>query len=132
MALDIGVDAGSSLGLVWDEPTLCLQDDALYWFLHPLFERLRAQTSQYVDLYGDASFEGASLQALRKMLAQARSLAESRPETWEVHVGTQLAPVLRELWKPVDRKTLLNLIAQWERVVARADGLGRPVVCIGD
>lgn len=132
MSLDIGVGDGSSLIPMRDEPSLSLEGDAIYWFLHPLFDRLRLQTGQYVDLYGDASFADWRLVALKRMLAQARDLAEAQLETWEVHVGTQVTPVLRELWEPLRREKLLELIAQWERVVARAEALGRPVVCFGD
>jgi hypothetical protein len=132
MPLDIGVGDGTSPVPLRDEPLLSLGDDAVYSFLHPLLERLRWETGQYVDLYGDASFAGWRLAALQRMLAQARLLAESQPETWEVHVGTQLAPTLRDLWSPLDRKTFLDLITRWERIVERAEELGRPVVCFGD
>lgn len=132
MALDIGVGDGSSLVLFQGEPSLWLEDDAPYWFLHPLFERLQAQTGQYIDLYGDASFVGEQLAALKQMLTEARRLAESQPDSWEVHVGTQVSPFHQELYKKLDRWVLLNLIAAWEQVVVRAEQLGHPVVCIGD
>jgi len=132
MSLDIGVGDGSSPVPIRGEPSLCLEDDALYWFLHPLFEQLQAETGQYIDLYGNASFANDKLDALKRMLAQARTQAESQPDTWEVHVGTQLLPVRREVWNSLTRETLLELIARWERVVARAEELRRPVVCFGD
>jgi hypothetical protein len=132
MALDIGVGDGSSLVPVQGEPSLWLEDAAPYWFLHPLFERLAAVTGQYIDLYGDASFAGEQLAALKQMLTEARRLAESQPGPWEVHIGTQMSPVHRELYKRLDRGVLLDLIAAWERVVVRAEQLGRPVVCFGD
>ncbi len=132
MALEIGVGDGSSFIPVQLEPSLYLENDALYWFLHPLFERLRVETGQYIDLYGDASFAGDSLQALQQMLAQARALAESQPNSWKVLVGTQIMPVRRELRETLRRETLLDLLSRWERVVARAEELGQPVVCWGD
>ena len=132
MSVDIGVGDGCLLVPTRDEPSLSLEDDAICSFLHPPFDQLRLQTGQYVDLYGDASFADWRLVALKRMLAQARDLAEAQLETWEVHVGTQITPVLRELWKPLSREKLLELIAQWERVIVRAEELGRPVVCFGD
>lgn len=119
MALDIGVGDGSSPVPLRDEPLLSLQDDAVYSFLHPLFERLRTETGRYIDLYGDASFSGWRLAALKRMLGQARSLAESLPE--------KPAP-----GNPLRRGTLSTLITNWERIVARAEELGRPVACFGD
>jgi hypothetical protein len=132
MALDIGMGDGSSYVPVPGEPLLWLEDDAPYWFLHPLFERLATQTGQYIDLYGDASFAGEQLTALREMLIEAQRLAESQPDSWQVHVGTQVLPLHQECFKRLDREVLLRLLATWERVVARAEELGRPVVCFGD
>ncbi len=132
MSLDIGVGDGSSPAPVPGEPSLSLENDAAYWFLHPLFESLRAATGQYVDLDGNASFTGESLLVLKQMLAQGRASAESQPDSWEVHIGTQIAPVRRELWRPLRREALLELLIRWERIVARAEELGRPVVCFGD
>lgn len=132
MAVDIGVGDGSSLAPASDEPWLCLNDDGYYWFLHPLFERLHAETGQYIDLYGDASFAGERLAALERTLAEARRLVEARPETWSVHVGTEVRPWHRELYRPVEREAMLELLDRWAAVVARARQLGRPVVCFGD
>src|SRR5262245_51246580 len=132
MALDVGVGDGSSLVPIQGEPLLWLEDDAPYWFLYPLFESLAAQTGQCIDLYGNASFAGEQLAALKGMLTEAQRLAESQPGSWEVHVGTEVSPVHRELYKRLNREVLLNLLATWEHVVARAEQLGRPVVCFGD
>jgi hypothetical protein len=132
MTLAIGVGDGCSLVPDPGQPSLWLEDDAAYWFLHPLFERLAAQTGQHIDRYGDATFAGRQLAALKGMLAEARRLAESRPDSWEVHVGGQVSPVRQELYKPLDRERVLKLLAQWERVVEWAEQLGRPVVCFRD
>jgi hypothetical protein len=132
MALDIGVGDGSSRVPIPDEPWLSLDNDAIYSFLHPLFGRLQTETGQYIDLYGDASFSDWRLAALKRMLAQARALADAQPESWAVHVGTQIQPERRELWLPLTQKTLLDVISRWERIVDRAEELGRPVVCFGD
>ncbi|HZT83039.1 MAG TPA: hypothetical protein VFA26_22605, partial [Gemmataceae bacterium] len=91
-----------------------------------------ARTGQYIDLYGDASFAGRPLAALKEMLSEARRLAEAQPESWDVHVGTQVSPVRQELYRRLDRDGLLELLTAWGRVVERAEQLGRPVVCFGD
>ena len=77
-------------------------------------------------------FAGEWLAAFKRMLAEARRLAETQPDCWQVSIGTQILPVQQELWRPLNRETLLDLIAAMERVVARAEDLGRPVVCFGD
>jgi len=147
MALDVGIGDGSSLTPVQGEPSLWMEDEAPYWFLHPLFEKLAAETGQYIDLYGEASFAGEQLIALKKMLTEARRLTEAQPHSWEVCVGYSVVPTAwsatwrraalsyrgrEELRQPLDKGTLLNLIIAWERVVARAEELGLPVVCLGD
>jgi len=130
--LDIGI--GNERGKPPDaeEPRLALDDDGYYWFLHPLFEQLHAESGQYIDLYGDASFTGVGLDALERMLTRARQLIESQPKTWQVHTGTQFAPVRREIHKPVKREEFLRLIVLWEQVVDRARKTGRSVICFGD
>jgi hypothetical protein len=129
MALEIGVGDGSSLYPVEGEPALSMEDAAAYWFLHPLFEKLTAATTQYIDLYGNASFAGPQLAALKQMLTEARRLAEAQPDRWQACVGRNQ---LQAFWEPLDKAALLDLSAAWERVVAWAEELGRPVVCFGD
>jgi hypothetical protein len=132
MALDIGVGDGSSPFPIPGAPAILLQDDGIYWFLHPLFERLRTETGQYIDLYGDAAFEGQNLSALERILVEARRLVACQPEAWEVHVGAQMSPVHCELFKPVQRQAMLDLLDQWEAVIQFASQQRRPVVCFGD
>jgi hypothetical protein len=132
MSLDIGVGDGSSFIPAQGEPSLSLDDDGYYWFLHPLFERLRTDTGQYIDLYGDAHFDGECRAALERVLAEARRLAGSQPEEWQVHVGTQLMPEHKELFQRVERETMLKLLDRWDNIVQRAKRLSRPVVCLGD
>jgi hypothetical protein len=129
MVLEIGIGDGSSLMPVQGEPSLFMEDDASVTFLYPLFEKLAEETGELIDPYGNAAFVGERLAALKRMLAEARRLAEAQPEHWQVCVGRNQ---LEEFWEPQHRETLLNLIAAWERVVARAEELGRPVVCFGD
>ncbi len=130
--LDIGV--GDAIHQPSDpaEPSLGFEDDGYYWFLHPLFERLADETGQYIDLYGYALFAQADLLALDRMLTDARRLAEAQPASWEVHTGTQVVPMHREVFKPVERAELLRRLAAWERATDRARQLGRAVICFGD
>jgi hypothetical protein len=112
-------------------PCLALNDDGYYWFLHPLFDKLAAETGQYIDLYGNASFAATDLAALERMLKEARTLVLSQPESWEVHTGTQLRPVCREIYHPVRREEFLPLLDTWENIIAIAKESGRPVVSFG-
>ena len=109
---------------VGGKPSVSLDDDGYYWFLHPLFEELAAATGQYIDLYGYAAFAGPNLDALEGMLSSARRLVEAQPESWTVDTGTQLPPV--------HRADFLRLLGIWDEALARARQTGRPIVCFGD
>ncbi|MGI8978450.1 MAG: hypothetical protein ACR2FY_04430 [Pirellulaceae bacterium] len=116
-----------------EENWLSLESDGYYWFLDPLFKTTLLQdTGQCIDLYGHAVFEGENLRTLRRFLAQARAIVQSQPETWDVHTGTQVTPVYKEFYSPVERERFLELIAEWERIVRRAQRKKRRVVCFGD
>lgn len=132
MSLDIGVGNSRSTALCRDEPLLCLDDDGYYWFLYPFIEKLRAETGQYVDLYGIASFQGDERLALARVLAEARSVAEAQPEFLGIHTGTRLHPVEERISHTVERHRLLELLTHWQIVVDRALELERPVICLGD
>ena len=140
MTLDIGIGDGSSFCPVQGEPSLQL-DDGYYWFLHTLFEDLAKVTGQYIDQYGDASFSGENLVPMEEMLKRASKLIASQPATWDIGIGWELVPSqkgtysrphLKRTFAAVDQAHFLFFVSQWERVVARAKELERPVVCFGD
>lgn len=132
MSLDIGIGDGQSLWPIEGEPSLAMDCDGYYWFLHPLFTELYNVTGEYIDLFGEASFQGENLEALGRSLSSARAVVESQADAWQVHVGTQVSPEHRELYKPVERDQFIDLLDRFQRIVARAKELGRPVVCFGD
>ena len=132
MALDLGIGDGVSLNPQQSEPSLWLHSDGYYWFLHPLFEKLHSETGQYIDLYGDASFNDATLSALERMVAEAARLVQAQPATWQVHTGTQLRPEHKEMYAAVEKDSFLALLDKWQQIIARAKEIGKPVVCFGD
>ena len=135
MPLDVGLAGAQGTPRSAAEFFVSFDDDdngGYYWFLHPLFERLAQATGQYIDLYGSAEFRGDDLVALDGTLREARQLVLAQPQRWSVHVGTQTAPVRRELFKDVERSTFLALIDGLIDLVTQARTTGRPVVCLGD
>lgn len=112
--------------------TISLNDDGYYWFLHPLFQRLRDESGKYVDLYGDALFTRADYPRLRRLLDEADSMARRQPQAWEVHVGTQLQPGRKEIYRTVERASLLKIIDTLRNMVDVADELDGVLECIGD
>ena len=103
---------------------------ALHSFLYPLFERLAEDSGNDRSVWGCQAHreETRGFQADASRVAIARRDAARR----EVHVGTQTAPVPRELYEPPRRDDLLHCIEQFERIAARAEEVNLPVVCFGD
>jgi len=132
MALDIGVGGDSALAPNQTEPKLSLEDDGYYWFLSDLFDQLKAETGQYIDLYGNATFPTSQLDALERTVAAAKELVDAQGESWKVHTGTQLLPVRKEVYQVVKREEFQRLLTEWAQVVVRARELDKPVVCFGD
>jgi len=131
MALDIRIRSGKTV-LAESGLQVALNDDGYYWFLHPLFERLRDQCGKYIDLYGDALFTRDDFSRLRELLDEASALAKAKPATWNVHVGTQLQPTRKELYAAVSREQLLTLIKAMRNMVETADRLDGQLECVGD
>jgi hypothetical protein len=56
---------------------------------------------------------------------------EAQPEAWLVHIGTTLLEQ-REMYCRVQKQAMLALLDRLAVVIARAEQLGRSVVCLGD
>jgi hypothetical protein len=111
--------------------TIALEDDANYWFLHPLFERLEKECGKYIDLYGDTSFTRDDFPRLRKILEEAAGLAKQQPKTWNVQVGTAL-PGGKAILRPAGRDEVLAIIATFRKMIDVAETTGGYIECIGD
>ncbi len=132
MALDLGIGDGVFIDSQPSEPSLWLSSDGYYWFLYPLIKKLQSETGQYIDLYGDALFTGASLSALERMIVEAIGLVQAKPATWQVHTGTQLRPEHKEFYADVEKDRFIALLQKWQQIIERAKEISKPVVCFGD
>lgn len=130
--LQIGLGTSASPVPHSDQPSLFLDDDGYYWFLHPLFTQLAEQTGQYIDLYGNAYFEGTRISPLQEVLTQARQQVEKQPGTWRVSIGFQTHPEYKETFEEVNQAIFLERLSQWENLVALARQQSLGVVCFGD
>jgi hypothetical protein len=130
MGLDIRLVSAPSRGT--SAPALVFEDDGYYWFLHPLFERLREETGKYIDLYGGALFSRNDWPRLRALLREAEAMANRQPVKWEVCVGTQLHPVEKKLYRAVVRDELLQRIATFKTLIDVAEGCDGVIECLGD
>jgi len=110
------------------EPGVSFEDDGYYWLLFPFFERLAAETRQFIDPYGDAEFSDVKLAKLEKVVVEARAFATALTDTIEVKLGWRTEPVVETIRKDI----LLNLLDRLGEVIRVARRESRAVVCRGD
>jgi hypothetical protein len=109
------------------------EDEAYYWFLWPLFDRLHADTGQLIDLYGNACFSGASLVLLREMLKEARKRVLAQPETWQVVIGQSRGPQgPQDIFAKATRTEFLQFLNDCEGLVIEAVETACAVIFWGD
>jgi len=132
MSLDIGIGDGTHPYPSTDEPLLQLNEGGLYSTLAPFFGRLAEETGEWIDLYGDASFDGRKLAALKRTIAEARAANQTRPDSWDVHVNTRITPIVKKNYAQLTKVELIDCLDMFDRIIARAEALGQPVVCFGD
>jgi hypothetical protein len=128
--LQIGLGTSASPVPHSDQPSLFLDDDGYYWFLHPLFKELADQTGEYIDLYGHSWFAGDNRSALEQMLHQAVALVEAQPESWAVIVGHSGAR--GEVYMGVQKIRYQETLGQWLSLCEQARQHDLAVVCFGD
>src|SRR5690349_1778544 len=103
-----------------DEFICSFDDDGYFWFLAPLIEELRAESSETIDLYGLAVFRGASLDALERFLDKARRLADTQQDHWEFTARSIVGGTTTEGRSTVYKREMLSLLGKLQAGVARA------------
>ena len=134
MALDIGV--GDQWNYLPDpnEAQVHLEEEHFNLF-QPWLERLRIQTGQTIDEYGDARFSGDQLTNLTELIREIRREIAQYPGQWEQLTGYAKVQGERELVerrRTIVKTHLLNILATWDQIIERARETGRSVVCFGD
>jgi hypothetical protein len=131
VSLDIRVR--TSKGASLDANGIALEDDGYYWFLHPLFERLRDECGKYIDPYGDALFSRDDFARLRRLIGDAELLTRKEPRrAFPVRIGKQLHPVVKDVYAEVDRAKLLDLLRRFRALIDEAERCDGVIECLGD
>lgn len=107
-------------------------DDGYYWFLHPLFEKLREETGEYIDLYGWAVFNGDLLDNLAQTIEEARMLIDEQVNEWDVVIGFMMQPIVKEMRNTVSKQKMQTLIHKLSNAVMKAKANHQFLVCFGD
>lgn len=98
----------------------CLEDNGVYWFLHPYFVRLFERTGRMIDLYGVSNFRGEELLELDRILADSMKAAVAQPEQWDEKVGMSIKPKKEILYDRVSKHDVLEVINLLKNITARA------------
>ena len=90
------------------------------------------KTGEYIDLYGEAEFSGKALEDLQATLTEAKRLVNAQPAIWDVHVGTETAPINRVIFRTIHRDEFQTLLEKLTQIVALAKQWNGRVVFFGD
>lgn len=133
MALDIIITVNRVIPEFDEEKSISFNDDADYWYLYPVFEKLKKDTGEMIDLYDDAEFSNGSLQKLRNLiLTEINNLKEMKNKECLIHTGTQTFPEKKEIYKELNKNHLTQKLKKWLDIVDLAIKSNEKIICIGD
>ena len=135
MALDVYVQPTADMPRISDDyEHICsfIDNEGYYWFLYPLFEKLKEETGEYIDLCGAAIFGGNGLDALARTVNTARKRVAEQPEVWEVVTGIITEPVHEEIRLTVNKQQMVMLLDKLEDAVDHAKATRSYVTFWGD
>ena len=112
--------------------SLHLNDDGYYWFLYPTFIEIEENTGQMIDLYGDTLFDASKLPLLRESIKSVEDTLREKTDQWQVSVGHQLQPEIKEMWEEISKSKLIELLRRFVEIIDFAVANNEHIVCIGD
>lgn len=136
MAVDI-VLTKNGLTPEYNEATSIRFDDGDatgdFWFLQSFFEKLGVKTSETIDLYDDCCFEGDKLIRLKEeLIKEINRIKNDSNKEWNVHVGTQVHPIKKEIFKPVIKKDIIIKLEKWLNITDLAIDNNEKLIGLGD
>jgi non-homologous end joining protein Ku len=138
MALDVYLQADSSLPKTTENRFLELEEDGYYCFLQSFFKELSKQTDQVIDYCEDAFFDGKDLELFNQMIEQVKTEISRKPDTWEEFIGTIIHENIRgkekakKQYSIVHKKELQSILATLEKAVAKAKKQNLGIFFFGD
>ena len=135
MALDIFITLNGKVPK-WNEATSLSFDSesADYWYLwSTMLKEIKDQTGEMLDLYEDAELSGENLTKVERiLLKQLKELKAMKEKQWEVHTGTEIIPIQREVYKTLIKKDLVGKLERFLVIVQLAIEKKEKVMCTGD
>lgn len=91
-------------------------------FLAPFFEKLNQESGELLVFINGATFGGADLKFLSRLIRHVRGQIKAKPEFWPVSLGWQLEPpnAAVELFEAVDKRRFTMLLNQVEEAIEQA------------
>ena len=128
MAVGIGLSESGPIAQGDNAAGVGFEDDGYYWYLFPYFEDVAKQTGQFIDPYGDAEFDAATLPYLLTTLERAAGSLRRKPKEWKVRIGWRGQ---QEVFEKVSKATLQRMLRDFIALVKRAMETKQEVVCFG-
>jgi len=104
----------------WNSPrsklVLSFENEAYYWFIEPIIAQSHDQGGKWFDLYDGAEFRPDELHHVEGIIALAMEQVRSKPQEWDVKVGTQLKPEPKDLFVRVRKQQFLDFLSAWKCV----------------
>jgi hypothetical protein len=135
MALTIMLTVNGQKAKIHSGPSVSFDgNDADYWYLwSTMIKEIENKTGELIDLYDDAEFSGENLHELEAIVAKHVANLKNKKETeWDVHTGTALLPVKKEIYKTLSKKDLEAKLKAFLAIVRQAIAKNEKVICIGD
>ena len=101
---------------------ICSFEAGYATLLTPYFDRLNEQSSELLVFINGATFGGADLKFLSRLILEVRREISNYGDSWQVSLGWQLEPPhgSRELFATLQKAELLDLLSQVDAAISRA------------
>jgi hypothetical protein len=135
MALDIVLTVNGQVPQYDPETSISFEGGAAdYWYLWPtMINEIKNKTGELIDLYDDAESSGDNLDKIETIvLHQLDELRKKKDKEWNVHIGTELQPIKKEIYRTLVKKDLEEKLQRLLTIVKQAKQKNEKVICIGD
>lgn len=135
MALDIVLTLNGQVPEYRPETSISFEgEDADYWYLwSAMIQKIKNETGELIDLYDDAEFSGENLIKIEKIvISELEDIRNKKEKSWEIHTGTQIKPIKKEIFKTLIKKELEEKLSRLLIIIRLAIKTNEKILCMGD
>ncbi len=111
---------------------LAFDPEVYFWVISPEFEKLHKVTGKLVTLYDYAIFKPYELAHLERLVREVGDRVQKKTDIWKEHVGTQIKPEKKEIYKTVSKSEFTNFLSKFKAIVLEAKESNKAVLFFGD